>query len=303
MHRREGDDRSMRCTHPGCPEIFATKLKLEAHLRLVHLQLHPSAVKHGYVTFDRMLKAVPPDRPFEGFNLEFCQFHAVPTGKCAKCMEIENNAGPKPPYQIFDECFIDLRAKAEALTTSGLSQRPPSPNRKVVDKFNLHHQDQSYGVLIIPENQLSHANQVNTEEIRGRPIFLVLDRNRVAWLGIERIYTLNEMMANKLIPFQRSITDQYSRYEYFPQRVIQNHSIIHSESSARLPVQNDVIKWFPVHCIQRIFPIQYVTSEVAEQMSVSTVSAARNTLNAQAASNGGSRKTEMQLGMHFIRLG
>jgi hypothetical protein len=261
---------SIRCTHPGCPEIFATSLKLEAHLRLVHLRLHPSALKLGYFApSEKMLKAIPPDRPIEGFNLQYCQFHAVPTGICATCMEIENNSGPKPPYQIYDFFTFDLVAKDEAMSVSGANsstkvKRSYSPSKKNDLKFVFHTFDRQYGLVL-------HDNTGRNEEIRGRVIYLVVDRNRVGWLGLERLFTMNELMMNGLVAFDFQQSANVSRYELFSQRSIDASSTANSPMATsptgsvtslqmkhtRLP--NNVLQWFPIHTVQRVFPVHYIT--------------------------------------------
>jgi hypothetical protein len=247
-------------------------MKLESHLRLVHMRLHPSATKLGYFQFNKLLKAIPPDRPVEGFNLDYCQYHAVPTGKCAVCMEIENKSGPKPPYQLYNHFLFDLAAKDEALSASGLnSGNSPAKVKKNAhqnhSKYNFHYHDHQSVVVLY---DITGRN----EEIRGRIIFNVVDRNHVGWIGLERLYTINELMVNNIVPFDFNKSNSVSKYELFPERSLNiiketastanspDASIAFSISASlqqkygRLP--NDVVQWFPIHTIQRVLPIYYL---------------------------------------------
>jgi hypothetical protein len=244
---------SLRCSHPGCPEIFATKLKLEAHLRLVHQQLHPSSIQLGYVIGEKMLHVIPPDSSpvKDGFNLEYCIYHAIPTRKCAKCMEIENYEHlPKPPFQLFDHFILDMSAKDDALAASiegKRGHRRPRSAKGEENKHIVHSFDRNHAVILQSE-QIG-----NGEEIRGKPSFMVVDRDHVAWMGILRLFTKNELMANGLVPFtvNQSLN---SRYELF----------LESSFSAKSSTQ-----WFPVHVVKKIFPVHYLNKQVADSSTLS----------------------------------
>lgn len=255
---------SVRCTVENCPEIFATQVKLEAHLRLVHQKVHPSATSLAYFKCERNYRAIPPDPGPEDFYLPWCHYHATPVGRCPLCVEIETNGGPKPPYYMHESISIDFQKKQEALAIS-LS----STDMKSLKKTNnnsgivrLHQRDHKYMVTIQRESDSTKEDRINNGgEYKARVIFIMVDRKNVAYVGVEPLYSFDDIIcANLPMPFQYQedhANRSRSKYELFPVRMMSGVTANSISGQYKKMTESNII-WTPIHTIRRISPLIYV---------------------------------------------
>jgi hypothetical protein len=104
------------CPIDGCGKVLM-KGRLEAHMRIFHPTMK-------YYKLIGELYSVPPMAPVTSLALplKWCPKHVISSARCAVCLEIERQKGPKPPYTFYETLEIDFSAKRK-LEVEGQRQR------------------------------------------------------------------------------------------------------------------------------------------------------------------------------------
>jgi hypothetical protein len=251
---------SVRCTEPGCPEIFATFSKLEAHMRLIHQHIHPSNISLGYGKFERNYRAVPPDPAPEDFNILCCRLHATPVRRCPICMEIETKDGPKPPFYLHESLTIDFQAKGASLLMS-MSAAEVKGMKKNGEIIRLHQRDHKYLLMIANDPKEADAEN-STTEYKARAIFLLVDRNKIGYLGVEPMYSMDDLIVKQLpLPFKYTDKTNHrpgsKKYELFPARTVEG-VVTASISGSYCKMSPENVVWTPLHMVRRVYQLLYI---------------------------------------------
>ena len=249
---------SLPCPIAGCAEVFATRARLDAHLKAVHMKMDPSTLALGYFNLVGQPTYLPPGPVPDYLRccLRWCPLHALPLGKCPVCVEIEALNIPKPPFKLFDAVSVDfslrhkrigkmLSQQASPAAVAAAVRNPAVTKGNVILRRNegnlgvivnkLHFDTGSPSKALIKKKQQQQQRQqkiaaakrddnehsifesqqsasagkhtafssasssVISNEFRGRPVAMLLDRLDKCWIAVEVLYTHQDAARRDLL--------------------------------------------------------------------------------------------------------
>lgn len=237
---------SIRCSYRNCQEVFSTVYKMYNHLRLVHAHVHPSHSSLDYYTLGEVYLSVPPEKmPFANCQLVFCKSHMLPSKSCARCMEVEQmtKGAPKPPYRMLHSVSINLHRKRDRLHMLADGNGGNKNKEKYTGSEEAHRIQECdrFAYLLMQDEQ--------GQSYKARCQYIVFDRNNLLWLGIEKLYSLQDIASKKVPLLSIPLNEISSADELIPTHAAQ----------CRADCWPEDIRYVPVHTVQAVEAMAVLT--------------------------------------------
>ena len=250
------------CSEEGCGKSFANQDKLNNHIRLEHGKIEIATIESGWFKTCGEALCVPPFKPPKAvaFAVDYCVNHLQPNGTCVKCVQMELQGGPKPPYRFYEGVSIDLKGKEEA---SKIRYADIPEKRKKKDKKSkmmertrtkspntnkrLDTADSGMGMIKLLNNDFEQCiiyrkiDGVSTTSHLGYICSVLMDKTNAFFVGVRPLFNYTGCLENQI-----EVCRDYDKA---------------SELMSLPDEEDDDFEWVPINTIMNVHKVYYTSKE------------------------------------------